>query len=60
VPAAVAGVSFLLSTSEFLGVPNGDILPVLGPALSGLWFITVGVLTLRGRTAAVGPALSRA
>jgi hypothetical protein len=54
VPAAVAGVCYLLSTSEFLGIPNGSILPVLGPVLSSLWFMAVGVLVLRRQDARVG------
>lgn len=43
VMAAVAGLSYLVSTSEFLGVPNGEIVPILGPVLSGLWLAALGI-----------------
>lgn len=60
--AAVAGVSYLVSTSELVGIPNGPIVPILGPVLSSLWLIAVGVVQLvagrRGGT--IAPTSARA
>lgn len=46
----VAGISFLVSSSEFLGIPNGQIIPFIGPSISSLWFAALGIIELLPRT----------
>jgi len=43
---AVAGIAYLVSTSELAGIPNGPIVPVLGPALQSVWLVALGVIEL--------------
>jgi hypothetical protein len=50
------GLSFIISSSEFIGIPNGQIIPLLGPVLSSLWLAALGALDFI-RPAAVAPAL---
>lgn len=61
--AAVAGVSFLVSTSELVGIANGPVVPIVGPVVSALWLIAVGVLQLlpsaAGRSADRAPVAGR-
>ena len=38
--------AFLISSSEFLGISNGSIIPILGPIISSLWMAALGVFVL--------------
>jgi hypothetical protein len=44
ISSLIASISFIASSSEFLGIAGGSILPVLGPSISGCLFIAMGVL----------------
>lgn len=42
----LAGLAFISSSSEFIGIPNGAIIPFLGPVLSSLWLAALGGIDL--------------
>jgi hypothetical protein len=56
--ALVASLAYLISSSELVGLPNPSGLQALGPALSAIWLMALGVIELlRSRTpAAAFPA----
>ncbi|MFN5391549.1 MAG: hypothetical protein ACK5CM_20750 [Pseudanabaena sp.] len=48
--AGIAALSFIASSSEFLGIPGGSVLPFIGPTVSGFMFMGIGILEwLRAR-----------
>ncbi len=59
VVAAVAGLSFLVSSSELVGIANGPVVPIIGPVVSALWLIAVGVLQLLPPSVGRVPAAHR-
>jgi hypothetical protein len=44
--AGIAALSFIASSSEFLGIPGGSVLPFIGPTVSGFMFMGIGILEL--------------
>ncbi len=53
----VGGLSFIISSSEFIGIPNGPIVPLLGPVISSLWLAALGAIDLLRPTTTTAPAL---
>jgi len=48
--ALVAGLGYVISSSELAGIPNPSGVQVVGPALSAIWLMILGVIELLRRT----------
>ncbi|MBC8078607.1 MAG: DUF4386 domain-containing protein [Chloroflexales bacterium] len=57
VMAAVGASAYIISSSELLGIPNGEIIPLLGPSVSSLWLAALGVVELLRHSAPQPDAL---